>query len=598
MSTPQEAGAASRRASLERFQPPPTVWRVRQRHAETENHLAGSLRLHPVIARILAARGQRHTDHIAEFLSPRLAALRDPFELDGMAAAVDRALRALRTGEKIAVFGDYDADGLCATAILVLALRHLGVDPAIAIPHRLTEGYGLTVGRLEALHRAGVQLVITVDTGISAHAEIEHARALGMDVIVTDHHLCPGPLPAATAVVNPNVGAVPYAHGALCGSGVAFKFAHALVRTHGTAPDRAKAMLRGLLDLVGIATVADMVPLDGENRILARHGLESLGQATLRPGLRALLKAAAREASPPRSELVGFTIGPRLNAASRTMGDAMVALRLLLTEDEAEAAELAAQLEALNSERRGLERELLTASLEQLALSEPNGGLNAVVVCGRGWHHGVVGPVAARLCERFHRPAIVLGFEDEMAKGSARSIPGYDIHEALRACAGHLLQFGGHAAAAGLRMRSDGVDAFRSALNDHAGDHFTRHTPTRELLADAEVDPWEVEPALIDALSSLEPFGPGNPPPVLAMRGVRSAGAPRLVGQDHLRVALRANGRRFPAIGFSMGDRLPIWEGTTTALDVLFRPVLNTFRGITTLELELIDCRPSVGHVA
>ncbi|MCC6547443.1 single-stranded-DNA-specific exonuclease RecJ [Candidatus Sumerlaeota bacterium] len=542
------------------------------------------------MARLLTARGWQADRLTAEnFLTPMLKHLRSPFDLLDMDAAVDRTHEALRTGQRICVYGDYDVDGVTSTALMVGVLKFLGVEPSVVIPHRINDGYGMNVSRVEQIAAEGCQLIITVDTGISAVAEIRRARELGIDVVVTDHHLAVGELPMAAALVNPNRSDGLYEPTRLCGVGVAFKFAHALLKKSSVEEAEAKKFLLAQLDLVALGTVADVVPLTGENRVLVRHGLEAI-LGTRRPGLRALLEMSRFNQQNVTPELIGFGLGPRLNAAGRT-NDPTLAFRLLMTTDAAEASMLARRLDELNTERREIESDILDASVRQADDFLQRSETFALVIGGQGWHLGVVGIVAGRLTERYDVPAIVLACDSDHAKGSARSVPGFDIHEALIACGEHLLSYGGHSAAAGLKLKTNALPKFREAVNSYAQDLLRNMDRTRTIHVDAEVDPGEVTWSLYGDLQKLQPHGEGNPEPLFLMRSVESATQPRIVGRNHLKMRLRVGGTAFDAIGFSLGHLKPTFESGRT--DILFRPRENHFNGMSSLELELVDGRPA-----
>jgi single-stranded-DNA-specific exonuclease len=514
----------------------------------------------------------------------------DPFLLEDMEKASTRILQAIRTGERICIFGDYDVDGLTATAVLLLTVRSLGADAAYYIPHRLREGYGLQREAIDQIAAAGAQLIVTVDNGISAVEEIAHARRLGLDVVVTDHHQ-PGPeLPEAVAVVNPNRTDAYYPHARLSGVGVAFKVAHAVLKRAGVPRETGQAVLGDLLELVALGTLADIVPLEGENRILARWGLERLAQSR-RAGLQALLELTGRIGKPATAHTVNFVLAPRLNAAGRT-GEALLGLQLLLTDDRHEAAELARELNRLNDERRDLEKGILTDSLEVLGQRGHLEQDTVLVAAGEGWHLGVLGIVAARIMEQYNRPVIVLAVEREIARGSARSVEGYNIHRGLDSCKDLLLSYGGHAAAAGLRLRQKMLEEFRLAINEHAREVLGEERKEPPLTIDTQVDPEELDLGLIEALHALEPFGQENPEPVLALCGARLAGSPRIVGTGHLRLDLRAGDRMFRAIGFNLASLAPTCEAANENLDVAFVPRLNEWRGERSVELQMRDLRP------
>lgn len=562
-------------------------WKLLPSTPGRADSIARRFSIHPAVAGVLAARGwDDAADGLDHYLSPLLKNIRNPFELRDMQAAVDRTHCALRAGEKICVYGDYDVDGISSTALLVGTLRYLGARPMIVIPHRLNDGYGMNNNRVQEIAEAGCKLIITVDTGVSAVEPIRLARKHGIDVVVTDHHLAGGELPEAVAIVNPNRPDVLYEHGRLCGAGVAFKFAHALLKKSSLPEAEAKAFLMQQLDLVALGTIADVVPLLGENRVLAHHGLNTLLN-TRRAGIRALFDVGRLNTDSISAETVAFGLGPRLNAAGRT-DDAMRALELLLTNDARVAKQLAEHLEFLNRERRKIEMDIYEESLVEIESGE-YGDFHAVVVGGEGWHIGVVGIVASRLTERFDAPSIVLGIEDGLAKGSARSVPGYDIHEALNACEEFLVTFGGHASAAGLKLRAEHVVPFRKALNTHAAEAFAGQPREHVIDVDSEITADMLTWDLYNDLKRMEPFGEGNPCPLFMMRGLEAAGVPRIVGRDHLRTRLRSRSRSFDAIGFSLGHLKEYVDAGP--VDVLFRPRENNYNGMVSLEMELVDVR-------
>jgi single-stranded-DNA-specific exonuclease len=570
----------------------PKRWEVRAQSPEAARSLVETGRYTPPMARTLAARGWLPGPDLETFMMPKLSETRDPMSLIGMEATVARISEALSRGERIAVYGDYDADGISATAIMARTLQFLGHDPVTFIPHRLNDGYGLSSGSMAELARQGVRLIITVDTGISAVAEVDHARSLGMDVVITDHHLPGESLPAAVAIVNPNLADRWYEGGRLCGAGVAFKVSHALVRTLRPESAEARAHLRSLLDLVALATVADVVPLLGENRTFVRHGLESLANSSF-AGIRALMKySSQRGGTTMTPEVVGFGLAPRLNAAGRTDGNASLALRLLMTNDEGEAAGIAERLDAMNVQRRTIESQILTECLAQLDAIANVGDACAFVLASEGWHLGVVGTVASRICERYHRPAVILGIDGDVAKGSARSIPGYDVHNGLNSCQGHLLTWGGHRAAAGVRLERGKLDPFREALEAHAREMISAEGLLPSIEVDTEVEGNEIDWKLWEGVQAMQPYGEGNRPPVFLLRETTPAGPPRVVGTGHLKLTLRVAGRVMSGIGFSLGEQLESWRSGRPH-DVLFRPIENTWMGTRSLELEVLDSRAS-----
>lgn len=567
-----------------------TIWRLAPCDDGAASSLSRSLSIHPIVARVLQGRGWGGGEQdLGEFINPALRQIRDPLELKDMAVAIERVLDALKRKESLWVYGDYDVDGVTSTALMLSVLRFLGAQPRYFIPHRLKDGYGMSVPRVEEIAREGCRLLITVDTGVTAVESIRRARELGMDVIVTDHHKAGEVLPDANAVVNPNRPDAVYPWGRLCGVGVVFKFAHALLRASNKSEADAKAFLRAQLDLVALGTIADVVPLTGENRLLTRFGLPLLMKSE-RPGIRALLDAARLNPRTPTPDLVSFGLGPRLNAAGRT-DTAETALELLLTTDTRRASQLARELEELNVERRRIEDDILGESVIEADSLTAGTMTRALVVGGEGWHLGVVGIVAARLVERYQMPSIVLAIEDGVARGSARSIDDFDLHGALSACSSHLLGFGGHAGAAGLRLYAGSVPGFREALNEHTMKILGDGPRTVQVHVDAEMAPGDLSWRLYDDLQKLQPFGEGNPEPIFLMRRVRCRQPARLVGknQDHLKVSMAGDGCDFDGIGFSMGPQKEIFDAGE--VDILVKPSENVFNGSARLEVQLLGAR-------
>lgn len=541
------------------------------------DELARAVRLPPPLAAALINRGYADRDAARAFLQPRLRDLADPNELPDMPAAVARIQRARRSGERIVIYGDYDVDGLTASALLSRILQLGNADVHNFLPHRLSEGYGLNRAALDrCLRQCQPQLLIAVDCGTTAVAEIARLNAKHIDVIVLDHHALPPVLPAAVALVNPQrCGGQP-----LAAVGIAFKLAHALWKADAAWASRLD--LRNLLELVAVGTIADLVPLSGENRILTKAGLDRLA-ATDNIGLRAVMETAGvpDEITPAH---VGFRIAPRLNAAGR-LAHAQAALELLLTTDPHRASELAQLLHAQNAERQRLEEQILEqarAQAEQFA-TEP-----VLVLAHDQWHVGVVGIVAARLLQQYYRPTIIIG---RGGKGSARSVPGFSIVAALRepSVARWLESFGGHELAAGLTVQPANVPALRAALSAYAAAVLTESIAAPQLSVDAIVKLAELDEAFFAALAQFEPCGVGNPAPVFATRNVTLRGAARVIGKNHLRLTLTDGQATVEAIGWGMASQhLP-----ASRLDVAFVPELHRFRGLTTVRLRLKDLRPA-----
>jgi single-stranded-DNA-specific exonuclease len=506
--------------------------------------LATAVGLRLPAARALVNRGYREPAQAERFLRPALEHLHDPFLFRDMRAAVGRLVRAIAAGEKILLYGDYDVDGTTSIVILKRAIELAGGAAEFFVPHRLRDGYGMRADVLERAAADGVRLVVSVDTGIRAVEAVRRAGELGLDVIVTDHHLPESELPPALAVLNPNRPDCPYPEKNLCGAGVALKLVQALLATLGWEPEKLRRMTESFLKLAAIGTVADVVSLTGENRVIVKKGLEGL-RAVNNPGLRALLDAAGFSGGQtPSAGQVAFRIAPRMNAAGR-MANAGDVIDLFLTGDPARARELAAQLDALNQERRQAESEIVAGILQECERTPVRDDQAALVFCGAGWHRGVVGIVASRLVERFHRPAIVLSQEpgEELAQGSGRSINSFHLLEALESMADLLPRYGGHRQAVGLGVPLARLEEFRERLNAYAAARLTPEDFRETIALDGEIDFREVDDTSVAEVLSMAPFGHGNPAPLFAARGVEVAGAPVVMKERHLRLRLRQNGR-------------------------------------------------------
>ena len=525
-------------------------------------------------AELLLRRGIP-AEEAARFLDPRLKTLGDPFLLPGMEAAVTRIFAALDGGEKIALYGDYDVDGVTSLALLHGVLQAYGADAPCFLPLRADEGYGLSpdgVARCVAEHAP--RLLIAVDCGTSSVAEIAELRAQGIDVVVIDHHECAGALPACAALVNPKLGTNFHY---LCSVGLVFKTAHALLKRRPLTDFD----LRAQLDLVALGTVADLVPLRAENRILVKRGLAQLAD-TRRPGLRALIEVSALRPpfSPPN---IGFGLAPRLNAAGR-LGTAQDALELVLTEDPTRARTLAAHLDAQNRERRGVEDDVLRQAEAQLAEWFDPERDAAIVVGALGWHTGVIGIVASRLQKRFHRPTLVIGFDETgTGKGSGRSIAGLSLVAALTACGEFLEKHGGHEMAAGLTIREERFAAFRTAFLAYARAQLTAEQLQPRLHLDAELNLGEIDYELLAHHEALQPFGMGHPQPLFFARGVTLAGEPRVMKEKHLSLMLRQHGDEYRAVWFgAANDELP-----HLPWDIAFQIERNEWQGNVSPQIHL-----------
>lgn len=503
-------------------------------------------------AQILARRGFHDAASAEHFLNPRIDDLHDPFLLRDMDRAVERIRAAITRGETIEIHGDYDVDGVTSTVILKKALELAGAEAGWHIPHRLHDGYGMQSAAVEEAARRGVRLIVSVDNGIRAGAAIARANELGVDVIVTDHHLPETELPPAVAVINPNRADCDYPNPNLCGAGVAFKLAHAILMGLGWPAAKLTRVVESFLKLVAIATVADIVPLTGENRVIVKHGLDGLRDVR-NPGLRALLKAAGFADRVPDAGEVGFRIAPAINASGR-MDSAGQAVRMFLTNDAEEADGIARELFALNQERQAAERSIVKEIFERCVATPVTERDAALVLWGEGWHRGVVGIVASRVVERFHRPAVVLGVENGVAQGSGRSIAAFHLLDALEGMRELFTKFGGHAHAAGLTLPESSLDAFRERLCGWAAERLTAEDMRPTVEVDAVLELPEINDALWAALERIAPFGMGNRRPLFAARGVHFAGPPQVWKEKHLKIAVRQGGRTMMMKGWGMSE--------------------------------------------
>jgi single-stranded-DNA-specific exonuclease len=544
--------------------------------------VAALAELPPWMSTLLWQRGWRDDTAVQGFLQPLLKTLSDPLLLPGMAAGVSRIEQALDRGERITLYGDYDVDGVTSLALVTRVLRAYGCEPARFLPHRIDEGYGLSAEGVErCLERHRPQLLIALDCGTTSVAEIQRLGDAGVDVVVMDHHETQGLRPSCAALVNPKLG--PAFH-YLCSVGIAFKFAHALLKRR-PCPG---FDLRDVLDLVALGSVADLVPLVEENRILVRRGLAQLANSRW-AGLRALIDISGLR-PPFTPPAVGFGLGPRLNAAGR-LGTAQDALELLISDDPVQARGLAHSLDRQNRDRRAVEDHVVQEAEKQLAQWFDPARHAGVVAGAPGWHPGVVGIAASRLQKRYHRPAVVIGFDSGgFGKGSGRSIEGLSLVDALRQCAEHLEQFGGHEMAAGLTLREDRLDAFREAFNKVARERLTDDDLRPRLHLDAEMPLKAVDLSLLDQLCGLEPFGIGNHAPTFFARSVTLTAEPRVMKEKHLSLLLRQDGREARAVWFGAAElelpRLP-W-------DVAFTIERNEYQGRVTPQLHVRAVRSAL----
>lgn len=548
--------------------------------------LCVGLRLPEPFCRLLAQRNLQTVEGAKSFLRPHAGQIHHPGALAGMASAVARLRRAREGGETVLVHGDYDVDGICSTALLVRVLRAMGFRVEPFVPHRLTDGYDLSEAGIREAVRIGASLILTGDCGIVAHAAVERAGALGIDVIVTDHHTPSATLPPAIAVVNPNRADCDYPDKGLAGVGVAYKLACALAEELDYPVER----LSCYLDLVAVATVADLAPLTTENRVLVRWGLRLLPD-TPNPGLRALLESTGLAGKGEISAgQVGFILAPRINAVGR-MGAAARGVDLLLTDDPREAAEIAARLEEENRRRREVEASTLGEAMRMIEAEYDPDRDRGVVLASADWHPGVIGIVASRVVERIHRPTVLISLAGGEGKGSGRSIPGFHLYDAMRDCSEHLLRFGGHRAAAGCAILAERVDAFRSAFNRRAAAVLTDDQLVPEVRVDLEIALADANESLHALLKHAAPFGMMNPTPVFLARGLQLRDAPRVVGGTHLKFTVGAGSDSLDAIGFGMADRLQEVTDAHAGIDLAFKLESNEWNGRTRMQARIVDLR-------
>lgn len=563
------------------------------------HRLADALRVTPLVAQVLYNRGLSEPDGCRRFLQPKRNDLSPPEAMPGAEAAAEIIVKAVGERTPIVIYGDYDVDGVTGSSILWRLLRIAGADVDVYIPHRLEEGYGLNAGAVRRLAEQGRRLFITVDCGATAVAEVTLARELGMSVIVTDHHAMRDGAPPADAVVHPGLGGDADLHN-LCGAAVAFKLAWAVARLlsgSSKCSDAYREFLVDSLALVALGTIADVVPLVGENRVLARYGLAGL-QASTHPGFRALLESAGLSDDVDAGH-VGFVLGPRLNAAGR-MGHARLALELLTRADEARAKEIALYLNEQNRQRQTVERRIAQQARELVrATNADSDASRGIVLASEGWHAGVVGIVASRIVEEFHRPSVLIAIDNGGGQGSGRSIRNFNLFDALTACAEHLDAFGGHTMAGGLRISAEKIDGFRQAFVDYANRTLTASDLIPTLRLDAIVSLPELSFESVAALTDLGPFGIGNPKPKLQVDGVELSGDPRCVGkkEEHLQFSVRQNGTAMKAIAFRMAEHAQMLRDHRRC-DLAFEPILNSFRGQTNVEMQVIDIRPAAADNA
>ena len=577
-------------------------WRLKP-PCEQAAPLARQLSARTLIGQLLCNRGITTHPEAKSFLQPSLNDLLEPNRLIGIPPAAKRIVKALHDDEKIVLYGDYDVDGITGIAILWQCLRLAGTEVAYYVPHRLDEGYGLNTESIRQLAEKGAKLIVTIDCGITAVEQAAEARKLGVDLIITDHHEYSGQLPPAVSIVHPDLPGQDYPNKNLCGSGVAFKLAWALAQNFSGAQKVSPEFRDYLLSATGFAalgTIADVVPLTGENRVLTHFGMQGLASSPDK-GMQALIKAAGLAGAKLQSADIGFRLAPRLNAAGR-MGHARLAVELFTNSTEPRAAQIASYLESQNTQRQKVQKEITAQAVAQVsAMGMDKDDWHGIVLSEDNWHGGVVGIVASKVVDKYHRPTAVISLANGQGQGSCRSVRGFDICQALRACSEHLLEFGGHAMAAGLKIEPDKIEAFRSAFNSYALEHLGKDQLVASIDIDAAVGLDELDMSTTEMIERLGPFGQGNPRVLLLASQLHLVGQPQQIGKkgDHLALtvtqkpseaAALQQGTMMRAVAFGKAKWLKKLIDAPT-FDAVFEPVINRFNGNTTVEMIVRDIR-------
>lgn len=553
--------------------------------------IAGEADLPVNIVKILINRQIDTPEAIQRFLNPSMADLKDPFEMEGMQAGIERVTRALMDNERIMIYGDYDVDGITATALLYMVLNKLGAQVDFYLPNRLTEGYGLSIDGINEAKDKGVTLIVTVDTGITAVDEVEYAKSQGLDVVITDHHEPGEKIPGANAIIDPKQSACEYG-GELSGVGVAFKFAQALYRRL----NQDERELQDHLDLVALGTSADIVPLVGENRVVTKFGMRQISR-TNKPGLKSLAFVSGLMGKDISTGQVVFILAPRINALGR-LGDAKQAIRLLSTRDERMASEIARTLDSENKRRKEIDEFTLHQALDQMHEVCDLEKDQAIVLAEEGWHQGVIGIVASRLVERYHLPTVMIAISDGEGKGSARSIPGFHLCEALKECEDLLIKYGGHKYAAGLSIKPDRIPEFRERFKEVSMRHLTKEDIVPKLHIDLEIELSEIDDDFMHAIEAFAPFGPQNLRPVFLTRNCEVLGQPYVVGNNHLKMRVRKGNAVFDVIGFGFGDKAQVISDKGCLVDIVYAVEYNTYNGHTHIQIRLRDIKLTAGDMS
>ena len=566
---------------------PTTRWRLREGNKDAEDLLIRELGLNPIVSRILMSRDIVEPDDVRRYLSPSLQDLHNPFLMQDMKKAVDRLLRAIYRHEKVAIFGDYDADGITSVVVLLHFLRRIHTDVRYYIPDRITEGYGLNRQVIDRLRSEAVSLIVTVDCGISDHEEISYARQLGMDTIILDHHEISNALPAAVAVVNPHRDDCRFPFKHLAAVGIVFNFLIALrgtLREEGFWNKDTYPNLRDYLDLVALGTIGDVAPLVDENRIFAKIGLDLMTEDR-RIGISALKSVSGIEHQVIDTGKASFCLIPRINAAGR-LASAKEAVEMLMADSAARAYEIARELDGYNRKRQALEKVIFSELLEKMGKRFPSDEIGPLVFASSAWHPGVIGIVASRIVERFGRPAILISLKDGIGKGSGRSVADFNIYQGLKRCESLLISYGGHRYAAGISIREEDIEAFSSMLREVVHENTDGSDFTALTTIDAQCSLIDINLDLLQQFQRMAPFGSKNPEPILCVRNV-SALAPSVVGNNHLKMRVISDGVSRNSIWFSNGQYANALSAAV--LDIVFTPQINNWHGSSDIQLKMKD---------
>jgi len=554
------------------------IWRIKPQDQSIQDRLSSGLNISKITAQLMANRGIATAEQAGEFLACSLSGCHNPFLMKDMERAVARIRKAISAGEKMRVYGDYDVDGMTSVAALSSALRTLGAVVDTYIPSRIEEGYGLNVGAVKKAAASGISLIITVDCGISSPVEVEVAKTLGVDIIITDHHEISGAVPAAYAVINPLQKDCHYPYKHLAGVGLAYKLIKALY-------DGTPHFAEDFLDLVSLGTVADIAPLTGENRIFAKLGLEEMNRRD-RPGLKALITKSGLADKDLTCGHIGFALGPRINAMGR-IGLPQQALELLLTEDLTRATALAGILDTENKNRRKIGAKIFDEAIEKVEREVNFKDHRVIVLAGENWHPGVIGIVASRLVERYYRPAILISLDGKIGKGSGRSIENFNLFEYIGRCRDLLAGFGGHEAACGVNIEKDRIDDFRERINEEAAKDSGDEVFNRNLDIDMDIPLGSLDEKVISEIEKLSPFGEENSRPVLASRNLRVKEGPRKIGRGGFKIWVTDGVVTCEAISFGRGG-ISVPE-TGSKIDLAYTPSMNEWQGVSSIQLELKD---------